>query len=117
MSCAIGLYPRLSRPAGSRGSTENRPLLMMIGDRDPVVPPTIGQPGRILSDRRGKIAVLTAGEAFPIFDNELLENVVKEPKFAARKTAKQVPIEISKDVAEVQRGRIACRLWRGIQDG
>src|SRR4029079_1645127 len=57
-------------------------------------------------DRSGKITVLTTDEALPIFDDELLESVVKESKFPAGKNAKQVPIEISKDVAEVERGRI-----------
>jgi hypothetical protein len=55
---------------------------------------------------RGKIAVLAADEALPIFDSELLEGVVKESKIPAGKHAEQVPIEISKDVVEVERGRI-----------
>ena len=54
----------------------------------------------------GKIAMLATDEALPIFDNELLESAVNESKFPAGKNAKQVPIEISKDVAEVERGRI-----------
>jgi hypothetical protein len=58
-----------------------------------------------------KIAVLTANEAFPIIDNELLKDIVKESEFPAGKDTKQVPIEISKDLAEVERGRI-----RGLRD-
>jgi hypothetical protein len=54
----------------------------------------------------GKVAVLAADEALPILDNEPLEGVVKEPKFPAGKNAKQVSIEISKDITEVERGRI-----------
>jgi len=57
-------------------------------------------------DRSGKVPVLTAAEALPIFNNELLEGVVKESKFPAGKNAKQVSIEISKDIAEVECGDI-----------
>ncbi len=45
--------------------------------------------------------MLTADETFPIIDNKLLEGKVEEPKFPAGKNTKQVPVEISKDLAEV----------------
>jgi dienelactone hydrolase len=38
--CAIGFHPGLSRPAGSLDQPIKAKLLMMVGDRDPVAPPT-----------------------------------------------------------------------------
>jgi dienelactone hydrolase len=38
--CAIGFHPGLSRPAGSADRPIGAKVLMMVGDRDPVVPPT-----------------------------------------------------------------------------
>ena len=37
--CAIGFHPGLARPAGSVDGPIEAKLLMMVGDRDPVVPP------------------------------------------------------------------------------
>jgi dienelactone hydrolase len=37
--CAIGFHPGLSRPAGSFDGQIAAKILMMVGDRDPVVPP------------------------------------------------------------------------------
>jgi hypothetical protein len=55
--------------------------------------------------------VLTTNETFPIVDYKLLKDIVKEPEFPAGKDTKQMPIEISKDLAEVECGRI-----RGLRD-
>ncbi len=38
--CAIGFHPGLSRPVGSVDRPIGAKVLMMVGDRDPVVPPT-----------------------------------------------------------------------------
>jgi hypothetical protein len=64
-----------------------------------------GQPLGVPPYGSGKIAVLTTNETFPIIDNKLLKDIVKETEFPAGKDTKQVPIEISKDLAEVERGR------------
>ena len=37
--CAIGFHPGLARPAGSQDGPIAAKVLMMVGDRDPVVPP------------------------------------------------------------------------------
>ena len=54
----------------------------------------------------GKITVLATDEALPIFDYELLECIVKRIQIPGGEEREQVSIEISKDVAEVERGRI-----------
>ncbi|MEQ1931223.1 MAG: dienelactone hydrolase family protein, partial [Parvularculaceae bacterium] len=36
--CAVGFHPGLKRPAGSADGPIRAKVLMMIGDRDPVVP-------------------------------------------------------------------------------
>lgn len=38
--CAIGFHPGLTRPAGSSDGPIEAKLLMMVGSRDPVIPPT-----------------------------------------------------------------------------
>jgi len=51
--------------------------------------------------------VLAADQARPVLDYKSLEDIVQESEFAAGKNTKQVPIEISKNIAEVERGRIS----------
>jgi hypothetical protein len=65
-----------------------------------------GQPLGVPPYGSGKIPVLTTNETFPIIDNKLLKDIVKESEFSAAKDTKQVPIEIPKDLAEVERGGI-----------
>jgi hypothetical protein len=65
-----------------------------------------GQPLGVPPYGSGKISVLTTNETPPIIDDNLFKDIVKESEFPARKDTKQVPIEISKDLAEVERGRI-----------
>jgi hypothetical protein len=55
---------------------------------------------------RRKVSVLAADQAGPVFDYEAFEGIMEESEFAARQYAKQVPIEISEDLAEVERGWI-----------
>lgn len=51
--CAIGFHPGLTRPAGSPDGPVETKILMMVGDRDPVIPPADRQAFAAEMDQKG----------------------------------------------------------------
>jgi dienelactone hydrolase len=53
IACAVGFHPGLKRPAGSPDGPIRAKVLMMIGDKDPVVPPEDRQAFAAEMDAKG----------------------------------------------------------------
>lgn len=53
IACAVGFHPGLKRPAGSPDGPIRAKILMMIGDKDPVVPPEDRQAFAAEMDAKG----------------------------------------------------------------
>ena len=91
-----GVYITLADKIQDPRTVHAHYLFCLIGRHPTGVPP----------DRSRKVAMLATNQAVPIFDYEPLEGIMKESEFPLGKDAKEVSIEVSEDVAEVERGNV-----------